>query len=102
MYFNSEAGESVAMIHLFGIEYASEIRQCGESPKRLAIAAGISESYGTEISKGVKLAKYVQVSNGNSRFNAVSRESGKYSGQVQISKDFDSPNEDIEAMFDRE
>ena len=31
MYFNSEDGEAVAMIHLFGIKYASEIIRSGES-----------------------------------------------------------------------
>ena len=59
MYNNAPEGEAVAMIHLFGIRYAREIRECNESAKQLAIAAGIGESYGTEISKGVKLSQYV-------------------------------------------
>ena len=29
MYHNASKGEVVAMIHLFGIKYASEIKQCG-------------------------------------------------------------------------
>ena len=40
-------------------EYASEIQDIGVSKKDIAKAAGIKESYGTEISKGVKLSKYV-------------------------------------------
>ena len=59
MYFNSEDGEAVAMIHLFAVKYADEILACGESMKTIAITAGLQESYGTEISKGVKLARYV-------------------------------------------
>lgn len=59
MYFNSPEGEAVAMIHLFGIKYAKDIKSCEESMKKFAVAAGLNESYGTEISKGVKLAQYV-------------------------------------------
>ena len=60
MYFESEEGEAVAMIHLFGVKYAAEITELGASKKDIAKAAGIRESYGTEISKGVKLARYVR------------------------------------------
>jgi 5-methylcytosine-specific restriction protein B len=61
MYENAPDGESVAMIHLFGIKFADQIARSGFSPKEIAKAAGIQESYGTEISEGVKLAKYVLV-----------------------------------------
>ena len=59
MYLNSSYGEAVAMIHLFAIKYATEIKESGESMKSIANAGGIPESYGTEISKGVKLSKFV-------------------------------------------
>lgn len=59
MYNNAPEGEAVAMIHLFGIRFAREIQGCDESIRQFAISAGISESYGTEIAKGVKLAQYV-------------------------------------------
>jgi hypothetical protein len=59
MYFNAEKGEKVLMIHLFGIKYAEEILENRISTKEIAKAANINESYGTEISKGVKLSKYV-------------------------------------------
>ncbi len=49
------------MIHLFGVKYADEINDLGVSKRELAEAAGIGESYATEISKGVKLSKYVCV-----------------------------------------
>ena len=61
MYFGSEDGETAAMVHLFGIKYAAEIKESGASMKAIAKAAGIRESYGTEISKGVKLAQFVSV-----------------------------------------
>ena len=60
MYNNAPKGDSVAMIHLFGIKYANEILLNRFSKKDIANAARIPESYGTEISKGVKLAKYVR------------------------------------------
>ena len=60
MYINAPNGDSVAMIHLFGIRYVNEIMQSRYSKKDIAISAGIHESYGTEISKGIKLAKYVK------------------------------------------
>lgn len=61
MYHESDDGEAVTMIHLFGISYAEEIRQSGESMRAIVAAAGLPESYGTEVSKGVKLSKYVQL-----------------------------------------
>lgn len=61
MYSNAPSGDKVAMIHLFGIKYASEISQSHYSNKDIARKASIPESYGTEISKGVKLAKYVKL-----------------------------------------
>lgn len=59
MYFGSKDGETAAMVHLFGIKYAIEIKELGTSMKAIAKTAGIRESYGTEISKGVKLAQFV-------------------------------------------
>ena len=59
MYNNAPAGDAVAMIHLFGIKYADQIAKTKFSKKEIAKAAGIPESYGTEIHKGTKLARYV-------------------------------------------
>lgn len=59
MYRSAAKGESVAMIHLFGIRHADAIRACGTSPTDLARAAGIPETYGVEVNKGINLAKYV-------------------------------------------
>lgn len=60
-YENAPHGEAVVMIHLFGIRYAKEIRECGQSPAAIAKLGGISETYGTEINKAANLAKYVEV-----------------------------------------
>ncbi len=60
MYFNSKSGETVCMIHLFGIKYADDIRESGATFKEIAKIAKIQPSYATEISKGAKLAKYVK------------------------------------------
>jgi hypothetical protein len=59
MYNSAQKGDTVAMIHLFGIKYANEIRGSGAACKDIAISAGIPESYGVEINKGINLAKYV-------------------------------------------
>lgn len=54
-------GTVAVSIHLFGIEYADYIHSCGTSPKELAILAGVPETYGTEINKGLKLSEFVQL-----------------------------------------
>lgn len=59
MYDNALKGEKVAMIHLFGIQYSAEIKESGASFQDIAVAAGLDRPYGTEISKGAKLSKYV-------------------------------------------
>ena len=61
MYDNAPNKESVAMIHLFGIKFAKEINQKGYSKKDIIESSGIHTSYLTELSKGIKLAKYVVV-----------------------------------------
>ncbi len=59
MYNNAPKGDSVAMIHLFVIKYANEIKESEYSKKDIITQSGISASYLTELSKGVKLAEYV-------------------------------------------
>jgi len=61
MYRGASQGDAVVMVHLFGIKYANEIRESGASPKEIVLAAGMSESYGVEVNKGINLAKFVQV-----------------------------------------
>ncbi len=54
------SGERVTMIHLFGIRYAEELGRV--SIPDVVAASGISKSYATEVSKGMKLARHVTVS----------------------------------------
>lgn len=61
MYENAPSGESTTMIHLFGIKYSKEIKDADFTPKDILKSAGMPESYQTEISKGVRLAKYVRM-----------------------------------------
>ena len=59
MYKNALPKEQALSIHLFAIKYADQIRDL--SVKEIVVGAGLPESYKTEISKGIKLAKYVEV-----------------------------------------
>lgn len=59
MYKNAPKGDAVAMIHLFGIKYSKEITESKYSKKDIIKQSGISASYLTELTKGVKLAEYV-------------------------------------------
>lgn len=59
MYNNAPKGDAVAMIHLFGIKYSNEIKKSEYSKKDIIKQSGISASYLTELTKGVKLAEYV-------------------------------------------
>ena len=59
MYLNAPKGDAVAMIHLFGIKYADEISNFENAKNEIIQVSGISQSYNTELSKGIKLAKYV-------------------------------------------
>ena len=59
MYDSAREGEQIAMIHLFGIRYASEIKSAGYSPKDIVLAAQMKSSLATELNKGIKLAAYV-------------------------------------------
>lgn len=60
MYENS-SNEKTTMIHLFGIMYAKEIKECESTAKEILKFANMPESYQTEISKGIRLSKYVDV-----------------------------------------
>jgi len=58
MYDNASYTYKTTMIRLFGIEYANELKN--KSLKSISIAATGFPSYATEISKGIKLAKFVK------------------------------------------
>ena len=60
MYHTAEEGEAATMVHLFGIRYCEQLQACGKTPHAIAQLARISYTYGTEIYKGIKLARYVE------------------------------------------
>jgi hypothetical protein len=60
MYHEAPQGEAVVMIHLFGVKYASAIKEAGLSTKDVVAAARINPSYATEVMKGMNLARYVR------------------------------------------
>lgn len=53
------AREQTTAVHLFGIKYSDEIQNM--PLRELAVRAGISEKYQTEIRKGMRLSKYVSM-----------------------------------------
>lgn len=59
MYDNAPDGYQVANIHLFGVKYASIILENKFKATEIVHASGINSSYATEVSKGVKLSRYV-------------------------------------------
>lgn len=59
MYTNAPSGDQVAHIHLFGIMYADFINRNHYKISELVALSGINQSYSTEVSKGIKLSKYV-------------------------------------------
>ncbi len=63
MYYDAPKGAAVAMIHLFGIKYADDIKKSEYSKKDIIKQSGISASYLTELMKGIKLADYVTPKN---------------------------------------
>lgn len=61
MYENAPSGEAVVHIHLFGIIYGQEIKNEEYNPREIIKISGIKESYITELSKGIKLSRFVQL-----------------------------------------
>ena len=61
MYDSAKRNEAACQVHLFGIKYARELQNCGRPLKDILLLSGISMGYLPEVSKGIKLAKYVEV-----------------------------------------
>lgn len=59
--YETTSENKTAMIHIFGLIYADEIKKSQISPAVIAKTAGISDSYKTEISKGMALSKYLEL-----------------------------------------
>ncbi|MFD2640025.1 HTH-like domain-containing protein [Piscibacillus salipiscarius] len=61
MYNSAPPKEQVTFIHLFGIKYGTEILRNDYNIAEIVSISGISESYKTEVRKGVNLSKYVNI-----------------------------------------
>lgn len=59
MYDNAPQGYQVAHTHLFGVKYAQIIHDDNYKVIDIIRASGINPSYTTEVSKGIKPARYV-------------------------------------------
>ena len=62
-YENAQKQEQVANIHLFGIEYAEIIKKYNYKVSQIIKLAGMKKSYNVELSKGIKLSKFVILKN---------------------------------------
>ena len=65
MYDGAKRNEAACQVHLFGIKYAKELQECGCPLKEIVQLSGISMGYLSEVSKGVKLAQYVELKERN-------------------------------------
>ena len=57
MYDSAEAGMQVCSIHVFGIKYGGEIISHGFKPIEIVKAAGLQDSYYTELNKALNIYK---------------------------------------------
>jgi len=69
-YDDASQGEKVTQIYLFAILYAKEIQKNNYRIAEIVKLSTISQSYKTEVSKGIKLAKYVEIEDNNYSLNA--------------------------------
>ena len=58
-YESAKRNEAALAVHLFGIDYAKEIRTNGYKAKEIVEEAGMERGYAAELSKGIKLADHV-------------------------------------------
>ena len=61
MYENAPKKEQVVNIHLFGIQYAEYIKKHNFRISKIIGNAGMKKSYAVELSKGIKLSKFVKL-----------------------------------------
>lgn len=59
MYVNAPTDGKTTMMQLFGVKFAVEIRNCGESPQRILELADIGRNSPVTIHDGMRLAQYV-------------------------------------------
>jgi len=61
VYENAPKNEQVAHIHLFGIKYGPAISEMNIRVTEIIRASNLHPSYSAELSKGIKLSKYVKI-----------------------------------------
>lgn len=61
MVNNAEEKNVYVQYHLFGIVYAEEIKSSGIKITKIVEDAGIKKSIATEVRKGMKLSKFVEL-----------------------------------------
>ena len=63
MYENAPDKDGTTMIRLFGIMYSNEILNNKINVTEIANESIVNDSYHAEISKGIRLARYVDIKN---------------------------------------
>ena len=63
-YEVARRNEATCQVLLFGIRYAEDLENCGAPLKKIVELSGIGKGYVSEVSKGVKLARYVEIKEG--------------------------------------
>ena len=64
MYDNAADKNITAMIQLFGIKYAEEIKRSGATAADIVRLSKLRDSYDTEVTRGIRLAPYVTIKPG--------------------------------------
>lgn len=60
-YQGASRNEAACQVHLFGIQYAEVLRECSWPLREIVKESGIGMGYLSEVNKGIKLARYVQL-----------------------------------------
>ena len=60
-YQGASRNEAACQVHLFGIQYAEAQRECSRPLRERVKEPGIGMGYLSEVNKGIKLARYVQL-----------------------------------------
>ena len=61
MYDNAPHNEQMTMIFLFGIKYGCIIEQNNFKIADIVYKSGINQNFKTEVRRGLKLGKYVEI-----------------------------------------
>lgn len=79
-YQGASRNEAACQVHLFGIQYAEALRKCSWPLREIVKESGIGMGYLSEVNKGIKLARYVQLK------EEIASENGKLQGKERKNK----------------